>query len=483
MPFTWWLAHASPLPLTDPPAAPLEVRPAAPPDHPAPKSRPPQEKPNRLWMLLSLVLGGLIAYIVGQQFQQTAVQRPAASAGVRTTKVVKANFTRNIRLSGTVSAKSFAAIVAPQMRGGGGGGTVGGGFGSRSLVLMKMAEPGSFVQKGDVVAEFDRQDQEERMFRLRSDVVEAEANLEKRRAELAIEIETVRQELRVAEGESGKASLDLRTAEVRSQIEADLLKLAAQEAEAAFLQKKEEVALLEKSGQAELRGLELMVRQDELDYKRGEINAERMAIRTPIPGTVVMMTIFRGGGQFSQVSLGDELRSGTYFMQIVDPSAMVLEASFNQSDTQRLRVGQEAEVRLDAYPGKVWPGRLVSVGASTAASGAGMRGPNSGTGDYVRNVPVIVAIDGADREIIPDLSGSADVVLGTEKDALLAPREAVMHENGEAVVFIAGGERPRRQRVELGAASDTQVVLLNGVNEGDTLVVSAPAPKDVAAAR
>jgi hypothetical protein len=257
-------------------------------------------------MLLSLVLGGLIAYVVGQQFQQTAIQRPSASAAARTAKVVKTNFTRNIRLSGTVSAKSFAAIVAPQMRGGGGGGTGGGGFGGRSLVLMKMAEPGSFVQKGDVVAEFDRQDQEERMFRLRSDVVEAEANLEKRRAELAIELETARQEMRVAEGEAGKASLDLRTAEVRSQIEADLLKLLAQETEATFRQKKEEVALLDKSHQAELRGLQLMVRQDELDYRRGEINAERMAIHTPIPGTVVMMTSSRrrpGGILMIRISL------------------------------------------------------------------------------------------------------------------------------------------------------------------------------------
>lgn len=432
-------------------------------------------------MLLAMVAGGLLAYIGAQQFQQTAAERPVAASEVRTTKVVKADFKRTLRISGTISAKSFAAIVAPQMRGRGDGP---GGFGGRSLVLMKMAEPGSFVQKGEVVAEFDRQDQEERMYRLRSDVVEAEANLEMRRAELAIELETARQEMRVAEGEAGKADLDMRTAEVRSEIEADLLRLAAQQTAAEARQKKEEVALLEKSHQAELRALQLVVRQNELDQRRGEINAERMAIETPISGTVVMMTIFRGGGQFSQVSLGDELRSGTYFMQIVDPSAMVLEASFNQSDTQRLRVGQKAEVRLDAYPGEVWEGRLVSVGASTAASGAGMRGPNSGTGDYVRNVPVVVAIDGTDRKIIPDLSGSADVVLGTEQDALIVAREAVMHESGETVVYITdGGKQPRRQRVELGASSDTHSVLLSGVSEGDTLLVSPPAQSQVAAAR
>ncbi len=478
LPFAWWLAQASPLPLTDAPSKP--EGPVVAPERPR-APHPPHEKPSRIWTLLALVLGGLLAYMGSQLFEPGAAEQPGANAEVRTTKVVKADFKRTLRLSGTISAKSFAAIVAPQMRGRGGDG--GGSFGGRSLVLMKMAEPGSFVQKGQVVAEFDRQDQEERMYRLRSNVVEAEANLEKRRAELAIELETARQEMRVAEGEAGKAELDLRTAEVRSDIEADLLRLAAQQTAAEARQKKEEVALLEKSHQAELRGLELVVRQNELDYKRGEINAERMAVHTPISGTVVMMTIFRGGGQFSQVSLGDELRSGTYFMQIVDPSAMVLEASFNQSDTQKLRVGQKADVRLDAYPGEVWPGRLVAVGASTAASGAGMRGPNSGTGDYVRNVPVVVAIDGADRKIIPDLSGSADVILGTEKDALIVAREAVMHENGESVVYVAGGKQSRRQPVELGAVSDTQAVVLSGVSEGDTLLVSPPAQKEVAAVR
>jgi hypothetical protein len=58
-----------------------------------------------------------------------------------------------------------------------------------------------------------------------------------------------------------------------------------------------------------------------------------------------------------------------------------------------------------------------------------------------------------------------------------------MHENGETVVYIVEGKQPRRQRVELGAASDTQIVLLDGVSEGDTLLVSKPAQNQVAAAR
>ncbi len=472
LPFPRWQAQASTLPLTEPPPAPVPEHPVAP---QAPRPVPPR---GRFWMLLPLLLGSLVAYIGYRQFQETATAPPAATAAVRTVRVVKGDFAPTLRVSGTIAAQSFAAIVAPRMRGGSGG-----GFGGRSLVLMKAAEPGSQVKKGDIVAEFDRQDQEERMYSLRADVVEAESDRDKRKAELEIALETARQELRVDEGAFGKAKLDLRTAEVRSAIEADLLRLAAQQAEASFHQKQEEVALLEKSGDAELRSLEIVVHQKELDEKRGQINAERMAIATPISGTVVMMTTFRGAGQFAQVALGDELRPGTYFMQIVDPSAMVLEASFNQSDTQRLRVGQKAQVRLDAYSGKVWPGKVLSVGASTAASGAGMRGAASGTGDYVRNVPVSVSIEASDREIIPDLSGSADVLLREDKDVLLVPREAVVHENGEAVVYVAGDKQPRRQAVELGNRSDTQFVVLSGVNEGDTLVVKPPPQPELAASR
>jgi len=66
---------------------------------------------------------------------------------------------------------------------------------------------------------------------------------------------------------------------------------------------------------------------------------------------------------------------------------------------------------------------------------------------------------------------------------LLVAREAVVHENGEAVVYVAGGEQPRRQRVELGAGSDTQFVVLSGVSEGDTLVVAPPVQPQLAASR
>jgi hypothetical protein len=112
-----------------------------------------------------------------------------------------------------------------------------------------------------------------------------------------------------------------------------------------------------------------------------------------------------------------------------------------------------------------------------------MRGAATGTGVYVRNVPVLVAIEGNDREIIADLSGSADIALETETDVLLAPREAVMFEGGEAVVRVADAARGRRQLVELGESNDTHFVVRSGLNEGDTLLVSPPAQTQVAVAQ
>src|SRR5690606_10926344 len=131
------------------------------------------------------------------------------------------------------------------------------------------------------------------------------------------------------------------------------------------------------------------------------------------------------GGSFAQTAVGDQVNAGSIFMQVVDPSDMVLQTQVNQADIHLLRVGQTADIRLDAYPDRVWKGRVESV-AAMAGGGADMPGRGrGGSGSYVRNVAVAVNILDSDPVIIPDLSASADVVLETQEDVLLAPREAV----------------------------------------------------------
>ena len=460
------------------PATPLPVEPT-PPDSPSPASPAPEgpgPRISRRWLLLPFMIGATVGYsLYQQQARQTA--QPMSVVSVGTVKAVRGDLRKTLRVGGTVSAKNSAAVVAPRLRvrGGGPGGPGGGDRGS--MVLLSMASPGEIVQKGDVVAEFDRQSQLLRIDDQHALVVQAQANIDKLRAELAIALETARQQLRMAKAEWEKAQLDLRTAEVRSEIEAEILALAVEETEASYKQLQEEVKLLKSSQDAELRALEITKQQQVTKETRARIDSEKMVLHAAIGGMVVRQTIYRGSGQFSQVQNGDQVRSGSYFLQIVDPSGMVLNGDLNQVDSQAVRVGQRAEIRLDAYPDKVWPGRVTAVGAIAGGGGGGRRGPRGGgRTNFVRNVPVAFAIEAEAKEIIPDLSGSADILLEAHKDVVLAPKDAIQSEGEEQFVYVKAEDSREfiKQRVETGQSNSTHTAILSGVEEGDEIALRPP---------
>jgi len=371
-----------------------------------------------------------------------------------------------LRVGGTIVARKFAPIRAPRIRR---GRRVGGGGGS-GLTLVSMAPAGSMVKAGAIVAEFDRQSQERTIDNQRANLVQAEASIDRQRADLMIEMEALKQQLVVAQGDFRKAELDLRTAAVKSEIEAQLLQAQMEESKATAEELEVEIAKLETSHAARLRQVELDRDMQNIDLQRAQTNSERLRMRTPIAGIVVLATSFRRGS-FAQTSVGDQVNSGSLFMRVVDPSDMVLQTQLNQTDIHLLRVGQLAEIRLDAYPDRTWKGRVESV-AAMAGGGAGMPGRGrGGSGTYVRNVAVAVNILDSDPVIIPDLSASADVVLQTQEDVLLAPREALSQIGEGWYVWLMGGkdQKPERRAVEVSSWTDTHVAVSAGLKEGDAL--------------
>ena len=399
---------------------------------------------------------------------------PAGPIAIPTAKVSEGTLQRKIRLSGAVTAENFAAIRVPQIRTGrrGAGGGPGGG-----MTLIKMAEPGSTVEKGQVVAEFDRQLQEQAIEDQLTAVSAADQLVRVQSANLMIDAETKRQEFRTAQSEWGKAKLDLRTAEVRSEIEAQILALTVEEAEATYKELEEELKKLEIVHKAQLHAFEIDREQEEVDLKRVQMNAEHLVLKTPISGIVVMQTTFRNG-TFAQSAEGDEIRPGTCFMQIGDSSSMVVEAKVNQADSQSVRVGQRAEIRLDAYSEKRWPGRVVSMSAMTGGGGGGRF--RSGVGEYVRDITVKVRIEAQDAVIIPDLSASVDILVEEHDKVLLARREALHEQDGEWSVHLRPGAAADfiRKAVQLGPKNEKHDAVIDGLSAGDEIALVRPSEEE-----
>jgi multidrug efflux pump subunit AcrA (membrane-fusion protein) len=352
--------------------------------------------------------------------------------------------------------------------GGGGGGMMGGGFG---LTLLKLAPAGARVKKGDVVAEFDNETQVRRLDDYKANYIQTEANIKKLQADMEVARKALEQRILVAKANLDKARLDLKTIEVRSAIESESYKLAAEEAEASFKQILTEQKLFETSQKAQFRVNEIERDQSRLELKRAEADVQRLALRAPIDGIVVMTSIWRSG-EFGQVQEGDQVSQRQPFMQIVDPDSMVINASVNQVDAEKLQMGQKAVVRLDGYPDLRLAAHVTGIAAMTRTLGFGRP-------DWAREVPIRLKLDEMDPRVIPDLSGSADIVLATERQATLAPLASIFAADGKRFVFLRSPDGWARQEVELGPKNNIHAVIRAGLQAGSVVAAEMPpSPKN-----
>ena len=436
---------------------------------------PGDQKPHLPgWVAGALLIGGIVFGLVIFQALQvgTPEQAMVAPTAISTVPAEKTQFTKTIRIGGTLGATSFAMIRAPRMRGGRDRG------GGSSLTIQALAEGGTIVQPGDVVAEFESKQTQDTLETYESMLAQTKATAGTRKAEILIATETLRQDYRTTKAESEKAAYDLETAEVRSKIQAEIFALLAEEGHASTQQLEEEVRLQEIANAAENRSLDITVEQDQKRLERTRADFEKMRVRTPVGGLVVIDTMF-SRGQFSQAAPGDEVYGGAFFMRVVDLSSMALYAQLNQADSQMVKLGDSVQVRLDAYPDVTFDGIIAEVGAMATASGSGgggRRGPPGSTGsraDWIKKVPVRVDIKDNDDRIQPDLSASGDIILEQVEDALVVPRAAVANLGGTNVVWVQNGEGLVQREVEVGSISDTQVVILAGLQEGER-VTSQP---------
>jgi multidrug efflux pump subunit AcrA (membrane-fusion protein) len=102
------------------------------------------------------------------------------------------------------------------------------------------------------------------------------------------------------------------------------------------------------------------------------------------------------------------VRPGIPVLDIIDASAMQVRAKLNQADVGLVAVGQAATVRLDAYPGLVFTGRVESVAPLATTSSLTQT---------VRTFVTVVSIKGTDPQLMPDLTASVEIAVPADAGA------------------------------------------------------------------
>ncbi len=349
------------------------------------------------------------------------------------------------------------------MNSGGGGG--GGGGGEFGLSLLSIAKSGSVVAKDEVVAEFDRQYMMNRVDDYKASLAQTEASYRNLISQLDVGKKSKVQEIERAKAAVEKSKLDLKTVPVLSAMDSERMKLAFESAEANYQTLQAQLKLYEAGQLAQIKGAQIELEQGKIELRRTETNANRMIVKAPIQGLAVVQQTFRGSG-FMPVEQGDQLSPGQFFMQIVDTRSMVVNATVNQVDAEKMRIGARVRIRVDAYPNLELPGRVMSVGG--LAKGGGARD------SYVKELPVRIKIEKVEARIIPDLSVSAEVIVSGEESAVTVPVGAVYRDGQRAFVYVQQPTGWMRRDVELGVASNVSVVVRQGVRPGEVVALDPP---------
>ena len=419
---------------------------------PAAVTEPPQPRRGR-WLLtlmaaVVLVAGAwALAALRGRNTATTSFGRP------RTATVERRDFVRTLRLAGTTEAVEFYAVIAPALAGEGG---------SR-MVITKLARAGFPVKKGDLLAEFDRQAQIRTFLDKQAEYRDLEDQIQKKKSDNARARANDETVLKQAENDLEKAKLEMLKNEVVSRIDAEKNKLAQEENEARLKQLRETFELKRRAAEAEIRILEIQKDRARSTMLHAQQNSEKMTIRSPLEGLVVLNNIWKSGGM-GEPQEGDEVWPGFAFMQVVNPSSMQVRAQINQIDFPFLQPGQPARIHLDAYPQMEFTGKLERLSAI---------GTPSGMSPKMRTFQCIFSIRGSDPKLMPDLSAAVDVELERRPNALVAPRDAVLMEKGQAYIQVKSGLGFNKRRVTIGPRDDTEVVVESGLDAGAVVLRDA----------
>lgn len=178
----------------------------------------------------------------------------------------------------------------------------------------------------------------------------------------------------------------------------------------------------------------------------------RENVRAPFTGTVYSVL----------VRPTDFVQAGDRLLQMADLQKMQIRAYFDEPEIGKLKVGQPVTIVWEAEPGRVWHGHV-------------MRTPTTIVGYGTRNVgEALISVDDANEELLPNTNVTITVTLLDLRDVLLVPREALrLDDSGNYVYQVVDGQL-RRTPVKIGSLNLTEVQILSGLAQGDTVALSAP---------
>lgn len=153
---------------------------------------------------------------------------------------------------------------------------------------------------------------------------------------------------------------------------------------------------------------------------------------------------------------GADVALNTPVALVVDASSVRARADVPERYAGRVRLGQDVRVEVEAWPGRVFRGRVSKESPVVDPE--------------TRAAPIEVALDNADGRLRSGMFAKLTVVVERRSGAVVVPKEAITEGSGPCVYVIKDGRAVKRE-LKLGLVTDAQAEALSGVAPGESVAV------------
>lgn len=382
----------------------------------------------RTWLVWLLVLGGLGGGGYWWQKRRAKDEAESAAAAVRTTQVERGTLTVKAAASGTIS---------PHRR-----------------VDVRSRSPGEVIQI--LVTEGQTVDAGAQLVKL--DPYNADRELELRRATLA----RLEAELAQAEAAVGVAKVQAGEARSDAKVQADgvAMGLVAPTAKRTSKSQASVASRTVTQREAQVAVIRAQITSANVDIVKAERSRAETEIVAPFKGTILSIGVEIGDIVSSAIT---SVGGGTAMITLADLSDLRVIGQVDEAQIARVKRGQSAEIRVDAYSDRVFVATVERVSQLGVAL------------NNVVSFDVELRVTDNDRALLrPGMTADVEIASETIEKALLVPLTAIATRGDERLVRLPGGGE---KIVKTGPHDGVKIVIREGLDEGEAILPIAAQPK------
>jgi HlyD family secretion protein len=226
---------------------------------------------------------------------------------------------------------------------------------------------------------------------------------------------------------------------------------------------------------------------------------------SPIDGIVSYLPVRLG----EYVVPGIQNSNGSFLMTLSDMSVVTAEVKVDETDIVNVRMGQDADVTIDAVPGKTLHGKVTSIGSQAVLRSTGLATTQSTTSTQeAKDFKVVVTLDSPPDNLRPGLSTTAKIKTAEKKNVVAIPIQALAVRSRKDIedakknskggssgsvtlaapppsapndpkkdeiqgVFVVTGKKAVFKAVKTGISGVTDIEVTDGLQAGDEIVVGS----------